>query len=236
MLNEWVGWSGERTTGQMASPAEADPWQALPSDLAFLDPPSCKPPRGYCARCWGTRWPVFLPVPDGVGCGGARMRVPAPPCREPAHIPGPCYCTAARLSCGATMWPLRGSPLYNGDPASPLTQVPWRSPAGRASPATPPCPAPRGFSERLPFPRMSPFPGRPPWGLPLACTQGCATHCAHVASMQLVPPTPHLCLQHHFLGSHPSLGFGLDSTDFFQNVPWLTPCFLHILSLAPQDP
>lgn len=138
MLNEWVGWSGERTTGQMASPAEADPWQALPSDLAFLDPPSCKPPRGYCARCWGTRWPVFLPVPDGVWCGGAGVlgcgyqHLPAgsPPTSQVpviARLPGcpaapPCGHCGARHCTMVTQHPHSHRSLGGHQQAGPLLQ------------------------------------------------------------------------------------------------------------------
>lgn len=56
-----------------------------PTHLLFSDLPSCKDPQG--------------PLPAGAAS------------REPVPLPGAGVTTAARLSCRATVWPLRGSPL-----------------------------------------------------------------------------------------------------------------------------
>ena len=93
----------------------------------------------------GSKYPVWsaerrvlgvgVPECPGLGCGvlgdGYRCRSPG----EPAHIPGPPGCSpmAARLSCSATAWPPRGSPL----PGSSLAEGP--APGLQGWPPSLPC-------------------------------------------------------------------------------------------------
>ena len=168
--------------------------------------------------------------------------VPQPWGASPHPWPG-CSPMAARLSCSATAWPPRGSPLPGSslaegpapglqgwppswpctplpDPASYLLSSPQElsQPLTRRDPASPLMGPPRVTSRQALSPQHSmqpsefpPSPGRPPsQDTRLAASTGTDLGCpilfAHVASIKLVLPTPPLCLQHHFLGSHPTPG------------------------------
>lgn len=108
-------------SGQMmTSPSPADPgqsrvWEALYPTAGFSDPPSCEDPQEprpagcQVLGCDGPRAEML-----GYGAGslgaGAQGRVSA----GSLWFPG----AAARLSCGATAWPPRDSPLPDSSPDS----------------------------------------------------------------------------------------------------------------------
>ena len=158
--------------------------------LPSRSPGSCINKRTHL----GARWPAYPRAPAD----------PAPSSRVCSRAPPP---RRRRLAAGAQV---------------------RRSPGAAGMEDTPPRPGPRGV--RLPRdgdtywksweppaspasmqPEFPPSPGRPSsqdtrLGASTGTDLGCPILCAHVASMKLVLPTPHLCLQHYFLGSHPTPG------------------------------
>lgn len=218
--------AGMRSAGGRVSVPPCGEPAHIPGPGVVPRPPGCPaaPPRGRCGASLcppAARLSVLRYTSrkeSGRPCG------PAPLPEAPRF-----FCSQAPKRCVSTLDPLRPSVPTHGS-------LEGHQQAG-PSPAAP-LPA-ASLSSALP--QDVPPPRTPTWELPPARTRGCPILCAHVASMQLVPPTPHLCLQHYFLGSYPMSGtwpgfFRLLPKDSLAHPAFSAAVTHRLLSLTPQDP
>lgn len=167
------------------------------------------------ATSWGASphpWPRCCPTASRLSCSATAW----PP--QGSLLPGRSLAEGQALGFQEGWTPPRPcTPLLG--PASYLLSSPQEpsQPLTRRDPASPLMGPPRVTSRQALSlqpsmqPEFPPSPGRPSsqdtrLGASTGTDLGCPILCAHVASMKLVLPTPHLCLQHYFLGSHPTPG------------------------------